>query len=147
MPSGLLNRETHLTMRKLLESTCGLHHLLVLFPSLSVFVASSQAEVPPRQFRVWATSCAHVPADIRRGRESLAKAIRQSEGLEKRAPAFDWDIMIDAGDLDGVIDALQIEFGAPGLGVRQLGLCQVEGVGVVLHQSPVALETVFPALV
>ncbi|MDP6115751.1 MAG: LamG domain-containing protein [Planctomycetota bacterium] len=86
-------------MRKLLESTCGLHSLLVLFPSLFVFVASSQAEAPPRLFRVWATSCAHVPADIRRGRESLAKAIRQSEGLEKRAPAFDWDIMIDAGDL------------------------------------------------
>jgi hypothetical protein len=52
-----------------------------------------------RQFRVWATSCAHVPADIQRGRESLAKAIRQSEGLEKDAPAFEWDIMIDAGDL------------------------------------------------
>ncbi len=53
----------------------------------------------PREFRVWATSCAHVPADIRRGRESLAQAIRQSEGLEEGAPAFDWDIMIDAGDL------------------------------------------------
>ncbi|MBL7038154.1 MAG: LamG domain-containing protein [Pirellulaceae bacterium] len=53
----------------------------------------------PRQFRVWATSCAHVPADIRRGRESLAKVIRQSEGLEEGAPAFDWDIMIDAGDV------------------------------------------------
>jgi hypothetical protein len=53
----------------------------------------------PRQFRVWATSCAHVPADIRRARESLAKVIRQSEGLEKNAPAFEWDIMIDAGDL------------------------------------------------
>ena len=53
----------------------------------------------PHQFRVWATSCSHVPADIRKGRESLAKAIRQSEGLEKGAPAFGWDIMIDAGDL------------------------------------------------
>jgi putative CocE/NonD family hydrolase len=53
----------------------------------------------PAKFRVWATSCAHVPADIRRGRESMAKAIRQSEGLEQGAPPFDWDIMIDAGDL------------------------------------------------
>lgn len=52
-----------------------------------------------REFRVWATSCAHVPADIRRGRESLAHVIRQSEGFVENAPAFDWDIMIDAGDL------------------------------------------------
>jgi len=53
----------------------------------------------PGTFRIWATSCAHVPADIRRGRESLAKVIRQSEGREEGAPAFAWDIMIDAGDL------------------------------------------------
>lgn len=48
---------------------------------------------------MWATSCSHVPADIRRGRESLALAIRQSEGLVKGAPEFKWDIMVDAGDL------------------------------------------------
>jgi hypothetical protein len=52
-----------------------------------------------RKFRVWAVSCSHVPADIRRERESLAKAIRQSEGREEGAPAFDWDVMVDAGDL------------------------------------------------
>ncbi len=46
-------------------------------------------ELPSKTFRVWATSCAHVPADIRRGRESLADVIRQSEGLVKDAPAFD----------------------------------------------------------
>lgn len=57
------------------------------------------AEETPLQFRVWATSCSHVPADIRRDRESLALAIRQSEGAVKDAPSFDWDIMIDAGDL------------------------------------------------
>jgi len=39
------------------------------------------AEPGPRTFSVWAASCSHVPADIRRGRESLALAIRQSEGL------------------------------------------------------------------
>jgi uncharacterized protein len=57
------------------------------------------ADPSPRAFRVWAASCSHVPADIRRGRESLATAIRQSEGLIDGAPGFDWDIMIDAGDL------------------------------------------------
>jgi hypothetical protein len=61
--------------------------------------AQSADESPSKTFRVWATSCAHVPADIRRGRESLADVIRQSEGLVKDAPAFEWDIMIDAGDL------------------------------------------------
>jgi len=65
----------------------------VLFPT------GGEAADQPRQFNVWATSCAHVPADIRRGRESLARVIRQSEGNEPGAPAFDWDINIDAGDL------------------------------------------------
>lgn len=60
---------------------------------------SKLQSVEPREFHVWAASCAHVPADIRRDRESLALAIRQSEGLVESAPAFDWDIMIDAGDL------------------------------------------------
>lgn len=59
----------------------------------------NHAAEPPRQFNVWAVSCAHVPADIRKGRESLAKPIRQSEGREPGAPAFDWDIMLDAGDV------------------------------------------------
>lgn len=72
--------------------------LIALILTASLCPAHGQSETP-RQFRVWATSCAHVPADIRRGRESLAKVIRQSEGLEEGALAFDWDIMIDAGDL------------------------------------------------
>ena len=59
----------------------------------------ARCQESPRKFRIWATSCAHVPADIRRGRESLALAIDQSEGRIDGAPGFDWDIMIDAGDL------------------------------------------------
>lgn len=67
---------------------------------LSVLIVTFETRAAePRQFHVWATSCAHVPADIRRGRESMAKPIRQSEGLVKGAPAFDWDIMVDVGDL------------------------------------------------
>jgi len=49
---------------------------------------STRGDEPPRAFRVWAASCSHVPADIRRGRESLAEAIRQSEGKVAAAPAF-----------------------------------------------------------
>lgn len=62
--------------------------------AVSVFPARGQTE-EPRTFGVWAVSCSHVPADIRHGRESLGNAIRQSEGPN----GFDWDVMIDAGDL------------------------------------------------
>lgn len=69
------------------------------FALITILLLPVLAEAAPREFNIWAASCAHVPADIRKGRESLAKAIRQSEGLIKGAPAFNWDIMIDAGDL------------------------------------------------
>lgn len=72
-----------------------MHFLCIIF-----LLATSTVEgKEPSQFHVWATSCSHVTADIQHGRESLAKAIRQSEGVEPNAPAFNWDIMIDAGDL------------------------------------------------
>ncbi|MFV1965946.1 MAG: metallophosphoesterase [Pirellulaceae bacterium] len=67
--------------------------------SVTVSCPAMGRAAPARPFRVWATSCAHVPADIRRGRESLAKVIRQSEGVEENAPGFEWEVMIDAGDL------------------------------------------------
>lgn len=69
--------------------------------SLGFLLAGQAWAEPPQQiaFRVWAAGDSHVPADIRRGRESLAKAIRQSEGLEPPAPGFDWQVMIDVGDL------------------------------------------------
>ena len=75
--------------------------LATMLLALAMFQARStvSAAAKTRQFHVWATSCSHVPADIRKGRESLAKAIRQSEGREPSAPEFDWDIMVDAGDL------------------------------------------------
>ena len=79
-----------------------MHLARTQFALLILFFCTSGvqcADSSPRLFRVWAASCSHVPADIRRGRESLATAIRQSEGLVAGAPGFDWDIMIDAGDL------------------------------------------------
>ena len=69
----------------------------LILTAASASVAAQSAE--PREFRVWAVSCSHVPADIRRGRESMGRAIRQSEGLEEGAPGFAWDVMLDAGDL------------------------------------------------
>ncbi len=50
-----------------------------------------------RRFHVWATGDAHVGTDLRHGRSSLIEAIEQSESPD----GFDWDIMIDVGDLSG----------------------------------------------
>lgn len=77
------------------KSMAALPLLILLFANSD----SGAGHTSGREFRVWATSCSHVPADILRGRESLADAIRQSEGQVAGAPAFDWDLMIDAGDL------------------------------------------------
>ena len=53
-----------------------------------------------KQFHVWAAGDSHVGTDIRRGRESLADALRQSEG-QADSERFDWDVMLDVGDLSG----------------------------------------------
>ena len=52
----------------------------------------------PRRFVVWAAGDAHVGTDLKNGRESLADAIRQSEGGDD---PFHWDIMLDVGDMSG----------------------------------------------
>ena len=72
---------------------------LVLVIACMTLALSEAAQTAPKRFRIWAAGDSHVTADIKVGRESLAKAIRQSEGRENGAPAFDWDIMIDVGDL------------------------------------------------
>jgi hypothetical protein len=53
-------------------------------------------------FNVWACGCCHVHSDLKHGRRSLAEAIEQSEtgGAEGGAP-FEWDIMLNLGDLSG----------------------------------------------
>ena len=52
-------------------------------------------------FELWAGGDAHVGTDLERGnRRSLAEAILQSErGGYEGGPPFDWDIMLDVGDL------------------------------------------------
>lgn len=73
-----------------------------------------------RQFRVWAMSCSHVGTDRRRGRESLAEAIRQTEGTaESGAPKMEWDIALHLGDLSGSQGAPDDEEGREV--VRQFG--------------------------
>ena len=53
-------------------------------------------------FVVWAGGDAHVGTDLQHSRRSLAGAILQSErGGEERGPPFDWDIMLDVGDMSG----------------------------------------------
>ncbi len=66
---------------------------------------SAGAAIAPREkpFHLWASGDSHVGTDKKRGRESLAEAIRQSEfGDAKRgAPPFDWDIALHLGDFSG----------------------------------------------
>ena len=55
------------------------------------------------EFRLWAAGDAHVGTDLSVGqRRSLAEALLQSErGGGDGGPAFDWDLMLDLGDLSG----------------------------------------------
>ena len=61
-------------------------------------VAPAWAEQEKRQFRLWAMGDAHVGTDLKRKRESLAEAIRQSEHEER---GFAWDIALNVGDFSG----------------------------------------------
>lgn len=54
-----------------------------------------------KPFRLWVFGDAHVGTDLKQGRESLAEAIRQSEGGDPAAPAFEWDLALNVGDLSG----------------------------------------------
>ncbi len=51
---------------------------------------------------IWVFGDSHVGTDLKRGRKSLAEALRTSEhGGDKGGPAFDWDFAIDVGDMSG----------------------------------------------
>ena len=52
-----------------------------------------------RNFVVWAGGDAHVGTDLKQGRESLIEAITQAE--RPGDDGFEWDIMIDVGDMSG----------------------------------------------
>ena len=58
-------------------------------------IAPAFAAEAPKQLRLWAIGDAHVGTDIKKKRESLADAIRQSE------QEFEWDIAINVGDFSG----------------------------------------------
>jgi len=77
--------------------------------SVADTVGRSDSHEESRPFRLWATSDSHVGTDKRAGtriygvpRESLAEAIRQSEGTNNNgAPSFEWDIALHLGDFSG----------------------------------------------
>ena len=65
-------------------------------------------------FRVWACGCCHIHSDLHHGRRSLGEAIEQSErGGEEGGPSFDWDIMLNLGDLSGTQGPPQDADGPP----------------------------------
>ena len=63
--------------------------------------ADGAAEV--RTFKLWAAGDAHLGTDLAHAdRRSLADAILQAErGGADGGPPFEWDIMLDIGDLSG----------------------------------------------
>ncbi|MFA6564760.1 MAG: metallophosphoesterase [Verrucomicrobiia bacterium] len=61
-------------------------------------VAPALAAETNRTFCLWAMGDAHVGTDLKRKRESLAEAIRQSERNEG---GFVWDIALNVGDFSG----------------------------------------------
>jgi len=79
-------------------------------------IAAGCQNTPPRIFRVWVFSDAHVGSDRRWGRESLAEALRQSES----ASGFAWDIALDLGDMSGAEGTPQDQEGKEI--VRQFGV-------------------------
>ena len=55
-----------------------------------------------KEFRLWATGCAHVHTDKIHNRLSMTDAITDSEeGGDEGGQSFDWDIMLHLGDLKG----------------------------------------------
>ncbi len=72
----------------------------LLFSWVFVVLALGLHGQAPRTFKVWVFSDAHVGSDQKNGRESLATALRQSEG----ASGFLWDIALDLGDMSGAQD-------------------------------------------
>ncbi|MDA0710536.1 MAG: metallophosphoesterase [bacterium] len=55
-----------------------------------------------KTFRLWLGGDAHVGTDLRHGRRSLAEAILTAEkGGAEGGPPFQWDLMLDVGDLSG----------------------------------------------
>ena len=77
--------------------------LVVPAPLSEAETVSNAVAGTEQKFCVWAAGDSHVPKDFQHGRESLEKAIRQSEGFmedgENGQPGFPWDAMIDMGDL------------------------------------------------
>jgi hypothetical protein len=71
--------------------------LVLLSIALAVLAPGRADGATPATFRVWVFSDAHVGSDKVGGRDSLATAIRQSEG----PTGFEWDIALDLGDMSG----------------------------------------------
>ncbi len=106
------------------EFTLATAQALALGAVTTTLPASAQETAPalsPRQFRLWATSDAHVGTDLKRKRESLAEAIAHSEGRGP-GPGFEWDMAVHLGDFSGNQGAPNDEEGAEV--VRQFGALQ-----------------------
>ncbi len=86
--------------RDFLNTLCGAAVVSLALPTPAL--SPDKTASIPRTFSLWAIGDAHVGTDLKRNRESLAEAIRQSEkGGSEGGPAFDWDIALNVGDFSG----------------------------------------------
>ncbi len=112
----------------------GIHAAAAAVDAVASIPGESQNPDLNRPFRLWANACSHVGGDLHpknrsggkrvgediRPRESLATAIRQSEGFNNDgAPSFEWDIAVHLGDFSGNQGAPADDEGAEV--VRQFG--------------------------
>ncbi|MDZ4288421.1 MAG: metallophosphoesterase, partial [Prosthecobacter sp.] len=87
-----MHRRSDLTRRRFISAATG---------AAAAWGHAAGAETP-RTFKLWAIGDSHVGTDIKKKRESLADAIRQSEqGGKDGAPPFEWDVAINVGDFSG----------------------------------------------
>lgn len=98
----MMHLQRRIDRRRFLGGTfkaAGVSALAGLSPA--VFVRGDEGRTP-NVFRLWAVGDPHVGTDLRRKRQSLAEAIRQSErGGDDGGPPFEWDIALCVGDFSG----------------------------------------------
>lgn len=68
-----------------------------IFAILTLFLLQGKEALSQKKFNAWLSTCSHLVGPTGNPK-SFNRAVRQSKGLDSRAQAFDWDVIIDVGD-------------------------------------------------
>jgi hypothetical protein len=80
-----------------LLSDKSLKSLSVMAGCVLLLSATVQPLYGQRQFNAWLSTCAHLVGPTGNAK-SLLLAVDQSRGKDPKAPAFEWDVLMDVGD-------------------------------------------------